>query len=56
MDKQQIIKEYMSQLGRKGGSVKGSCKARGSDSCRRAVKVRWDKYYARLKESGKTVA
>jgi hypothetical protein len=31
-------------LGRLGGCVRGSCKARTSEQARRAAKIRWAKY------------
>ncbi len=44
MDEQQIIKSYLSRLGRKGGSVKGPQKVRPKEHYQKAVGIRWAKY------------
>jgi len=49
MTKEQIIKEYMSQMGRKGGSVTGSTKARKLSrehyqTVAQAQRERWEKW------------
>ena len=49
MTKEQIIKEYMSQMGRKGGSVTGPTKARNLSrehyqTVAQAQRERWDKW------------
>jgi len=56
MDKNQILKEYFSQIGRKGGSVKGSQKARTREHYVAMVNARWAKHRERqaLGESVKT--
>jgi hypothetical protein len=56
MDEQQIIKAYLSRLGRKGGSVKGSQKARTREHYVAMVNARWAKQRERqaLGESVKT--
>jgi hypothetical protein len=41
MDK--AAREYLSQIGRKGGQVKGASKSRGSDKARAAILARWAK-------------
>jgi hypothetical protein len=61
MDKNQILKEYFSQIGRKGGSVKGSQKARTREHYVAMVKTRWAKQLERqtlsesVKASGESV-
>lgn len=49
MNKEQIIKQYLSQQGKKGGSVKGPSKARKLSpehykKVSLAMKLRWDKW------------
>lgn len=51
MTKEQIIKEYMSQMGRKGGSVTGPTKARKLSrehyqTVAQAQRERWDRWRA----------
>jgi len=52
MDEQQIIKAYLSRLGRKGGSVKGPQKVRPKEHYQRAVGIRWAKYRERKQAEG----
>jgi hypothetical protein len=51
------IKQYLSAIGKKGGSVKGKSKRRknsfDSKSARAALKIRWDKYRKLHKRRGK---
>jgi general stress protein YciG len=56
MDKNQILKQYFSEIGRKGGSVKGSKKARTREHYVAMVNARWAKQRERqaLSESVKT--
>jgi len=51
MDKNQILKEYFSQIGHKGGSVKGSQKARTREHYVAMVKTRWAKQRERQANS-----
>ena len=49
MTKEQIVKEYLSTIGRKGGSVKGPQKARKLprehyEKVRQIQRERWDKW------------
>jgi hypothetical protein len=49
MTEDQIIKAYLSRLGKKGGSVKGSCKARKLSrehyaKVGKSQRERWDKF------------
>jgi hypothetical protein len=49
MTKEQVIKEYMSQMGRKGGSVTGPTKARKMSlehyqTVAQRQRERWDKW------------
>ena len=49
MTEDEIIKAYLSRLGRKGGSVKGSCKARKLSrehyqTVAQAQRERWQKF------------
>jgi hypothetical protein len=51
MTKEEILKDYFSQLGRKGGSVKGPTKARvlskeHYQTVAQAQRERWDKWRA----------
>jgi hypothetical protein len=51
MTKEQVIKEYMSQMGRKGGSVTGPTKARKLSrehyqTVAQAQRERWEKWRA----------
>ena len=55
MTKEQIIKEYLSTLGRKGGSVKGPQKARKLsrehyENVSRIQRERWAKWRERNKQ------
>jgi len=47
MDEQQIIKAYLSRLGKKGGSVKGPQKVRPKEHYQKAVGIRWARYRER---------
>jgi len=47
MTEDQIIKAYLSRLGRKGGSVKGPQKVRPKEHYQKAVGIRWAKYRER---------
>jgi len=49
MDKNQIIKEYMATIGRKGGSVKGPTKVKTRQHYQKMVAVRWANYRERKK-------
>jgi len=49
MDKNQIIKEYMATIGRKGGSVKGPTKVKTRQHYQKMVAVRWANYREREK-------
>ena len=40
------VRRYLSEQGRKGGSVKSPRKARSSEVARAAVTKRWDRYRA----------
>jgi hypothetical protein len=56
MNEDEIIKAYLSRLGRKGGSVKGSCKARKLSRehyarVSKAQRERWQKWRT---ENGRT--
>ena len=49
MTEDEIIKAYLSRLGKKGGSVRGSCKARKLSrehyqTVAQAQRERWDKF------------
>jgi hypothetical protein len=49
MTEEEIIKAYLSRLGKKGGSVKGSCKARKLSrehyqTVAQAQRERWDRF------------
>jgi len=49
MNEDEIIKAYLSRLGKKGGSVKGSCKARKLSrehyqTVAQAQRERWQKF------------
>ena len=51
MDEKEIIREYFSRLGKKGGSVKGHTKARALSrehykTVAQAQRERWDKWRA----------
>ena len=59
MNKEQIIKQYLSQLGKKGGSVTGPSKARQMptghyEKVSRAMKERWDKWRQENNKGNKT--
>jgi hypothetical protein len=45
------VRAYFSAMGKKGGSVKGSSKARTREQAQRAVMARWEKYRLTKKES-----
>ena len=47
MTENEIIKAYLSRLGRKGGSVKGPQKVRPREHYQKAVGIRWAKYRER---------
>ena len=47
MTEDEIIKAYLSRLGRKGGSVKGPQKVRPREHYQKAVGIRWAKYRER---------
>ena len=49
MDKEQIIREYMATIGRKGGSVKGPTKVKTRQHYQKMVAVRWANYREREK-------
>lgn len=51
MTKEQILKEYFSAMGRKGGSVKGPQKVRPREHYQKAVGIRWAKYRERQTEA-----
>lgn len=38
------VRAYFSAMGKKGGSVKGSSKARTREQAQRAVNARWGRY------------
>ena len=40
------VRAYFSALGKKGGSVKGSSKARTREQAQRAVNARWERHRA----------
>ena len=44
MTEDEIIKAYLSRLGKKGGSVKGTSKARTREQAQRAVNARWERH------------
>ena len=44
MNDNEIIKAYLSAIGKKGGSVKGSTKARTREQAQRAVNARWERH------------
>jgi len=45
------VRAYFSAMGKKGGSVKGSSKARTREQAQRAVMARWEKYRLAKNES-----
>ena len=47
MNEDEIIKAYLSRLGKKGGSVKGPQKVRPREHYQKAVGIRWAKYRER---------
>jgi hypothetical protein len=47
MTEEEIIKAYLSRLGKKGGSVKGPQKVRPREHYQKAVGIRWAKYRER---------
>ena len=51
MNENEIIKAYLSRLGKKGGSVKGPQKVRPKEHYRKAVGIRWAKYRERQTEA-----
>jgi len=38
------VRAYFSEMGKKGGSVKGASKARTREQAQRAVNARWERY------------
>ena len=44
MTEEEIIKAYLSRLGKKGGSVKGPQKVRPREHYQKAVGIRWAKF------------
>ena len=44
------VRAYFSAMGKKGGSVRGSSKARTREQAQRAVMARWEKYRLAKKE------
>ena len=55
MDKEQIIREYMSTIGRKGGSVKGPTKVKTKQHYQKMVAVRWANYRERKKTEAQSI-
>jgi hypothetical protein len=51
MTEDEIIKAYLSRLGKKGGSVKGPQKVRPREHYQKAVGIRWAKYRERQTEA-----
>jgi hypothetical protein len=51
MNEDEIIKAYLSRLGKKGGSVKGPQKVRPKEHYQKAVGIRWTKYRERQTEA-----
>jgi len=51
MTEDEIIKVYLSRLGKKGGSVKGPQKVRPREHYQNAVGIRWAKYRERQTEA-----
>ena len=51
MNEDEIIKAYLSRLGKKGGSVKGPQKVRPKEHYQKAVGIRWAKYRERQTEA-----
>jgi hypothetical protein len=51
MTEDEIIKAYLSRLGKKGGSVKGPQKVRPKEHYQKAVGIRWAKYRERQTEA-----
>ena len=51
MNENEIIKAYLSRLGKKGGSVKGPQKVRLKEHYQKAVGIRWAKYRERQTEA-----
>lgn len=51
MTEDEIIKAYLSRLGKKGGSVKGPQKVRPKEHYKKAVGIRWAKYRERQTEA-----
>jgi hypothetical protein len=49
MTENEIIKAYLSRLGRKGGSVKGPTKVKTRQHYQKMVAVRWANYRERKK-------
>jgi hypothetical protein len=54
MTEEEIIKAYLSRLGKKGGSVKGPQKVRPREHYQKAVGIRWAKYRERQTEAQAT--
>ena len=44
---EEILRQAMAEMGRRGGSKRGISKARSSEQARAAVNVRWAKYRAK---------
>ena len=44
------VRAYFSAMGKKGGSVKGTSKARTREQAQRAVNARWERYRATRQE------
>ena len=45
------VRAYFSAMGKKGGSVKGSSKARTREQAQRAVRARWERYRLTMREA-----
>jgi len=52
MTEDEIIKAYLSRLGKKGGSVKGPQKVRPKEHYQKAVGIRWANYRERKQAKG----
>ena len=51
MELTEQVRAYFSAMGKKGGSVRGTSKARTREQAQRAVNARWEKYRLAKKES-----
>ena len=51
MELTEQVRAYFSAMGKKGGSVRGTSKARTREQAQRAVNARWEKYRLANKES-----